>query len=93
MCISTISERYHQGLGGEIIRPIVPEATTTRTSAESHADHAATWADDAYETGDERASWFPEAKSWAAFARFMYAAGSTRRWRCTSFAQSTTSRA
>ena len=40
---------------------------------EDFLESAASWADDVGKTGDERAAWFPEAPSWAAFASFLYA--------------------
>lgn len=39
---------------------------------EDFLESAVAWADDIQRTGDERADWFPEAPSWAAFARFLY---------------------
>ncbi len=59
------NDRRHD-VGGE------SESRWENTSIETFLEAAESWATDIQDLKDERAEWFPEAPSWAAFARFLY---------------------
>lgn len=54
--------------------PLGPGANGRQdTTTEAFLEASAAWAEAVSEQDDERRAWFPEAPSWQAFARFLYA--------------------
>ena len=74
--VSALAADRGRAAEAERIVPLSPgraePGSSESTTIESYLDAASSWARDVSALNDDRAAWFPEAPSWAAFARFLY---------------------